>query len=65
MNYTKTLQERVKDSEQARREANEAAYALRAYLLSDKFRCGSDLDNYVNIGDVLARLTSITDALSC
>ena len=30
---------------------------LIAYLQSEKFSCGSDLDGYVNTSDVLARIS--------
>ena len=36
--------------------------ALRSYLNSPKFRCGHELDNYVNVSDVLARLRDVDDA---
>lgn len=35
---------------------NQQINDLRIYLNSEKFRCGNELDSYVNVSDVLLRL---------
>ena len=54
MNYIKKLQQLVKSHKTSKEVAKENLEDLRRYLLSDKFNCGSELDGYVNVRDVLA-----------
>jgi len=56
MNYIHKLQKEIKDKEAMLQKMVEALQGLRAYLQSEKFRCGNDLDGYVNTQDVLNRL---------
>jgi len=56
MNYIYKLQKEVEDKDEMLRKMVEALQGLRAYLQSEKFRCGNDLDGYVNTQDVLNRL---------
>ena len=60
MNYIKKLQ--AASLEQADTIAHYQSIIddLRRYLESDKFRCGDDLDGYVNVRDVLSYLDAIT-----
>jgi hypothetical protein len=44
-------------------EVNSRMKELRAYLNSEKFHCGDELDNYVNISDVILRLNELDVAL--
>lgn len=53
MNYIKKLQAKVKQHETSKEVAKENLLALQAYLLSDKFNCGDELDGYVNVRDIL------------
>ena len=53
MNYIKRLQQLLSSHRNSKEVAQENLADLRRYLLSEKFHCGSDLDGYVNIKDVL------------
>ena len=57
------LHEQRNHKEQALANAESELQALRKYMASNKFRCGDDLDGYINITDVepyiMAALTSI------
>jgi hypothetical protein len=59
MNYIKRLQGDIAERDTALSEIDEDVSQLVAYLTSDKFACGSDLDGYVNINDVLGRLQNV------
>ena len=59
MNYIKRLQSDVAERDTALSEIDEDVSQLVSYLTSDKFSCGSDLDGYVNINDVLGRLQNV------
>jgi hypothetical protein len=63
MNYIKRLEAEKTETEAQKTEAREAAEELRRYLLSDKFQCGSELDGYVSIKDVLNRLEAVINPL--
>jgi hypothetical protein len=63
MNYIKRLEQEGQDASEKRDKALEALRDLQGYLGSEKFRCGDDLDGYVNVQDVLNRLAHIQDAL--
>jgi hypothetical protein len=54
--YINQLQDTLADVSAQRDSLKEMVQDLEAYLQSDKFRCGDELDGYVNINDVLARL---------
>jgi len=56
MNYIHQLQGEVREKDQEIQTLREGLKDLRAYLQSDKFRCGDSLDGYVNVQDVLNRL---------
>lgn len=56
MNYIHRLQAQVAEKDNEIQALRESMIDLRDYLLSGKFRCGDDLDNYVNVQDVLNRL---------
>ena len=59
MNYIKTLQTDNESLRSVVARNREVVHDLRGYLLSPKFRCGSELDGYVNINDVLRYLERI------
>ena len=63
MNYIKKLEKENASLTDKSIDATMQIYDLRRYLLSDKFRCGDELDQYVNIQDVLNRLDCIESAL--
>jgi hypothetical protein len=56
MNYIHKLQGEVQEKDREVQAIRESLIDLRNYLLSGKFRCGNDLDGYVNVQDVLNRL---------
>ena len=60
MNYIKRLENEVAGMADMIKELNDGMSELRAYLQSDKFNCGDDLDGYVHINDVLNRLPRIS-----
>lgn len=64
MNYIKRLEGEKKDAQEAREKALEALQELEVYLDSAKFRCGDDLDGYVNVSDVVLRLREIRSSLA-
>ena len=58
MNYIKRLQ---RDNAEQATEIADLFFHLRdlvSYLQSPKFNCGNDLDGYVNVSDVIARLSA-------
>ena len=59
MNYIKRLESYVRTHQESKDNAEREINDLRTYLLSSKFRCGDELDGYVNIQDVLNRLETI------
>lgn len=59
MNHIKRLQESERANLKTIGDMAEQVNDLRMYLQSEKFRCGHELDNYVNINDVLKRLEGI------
>jgi hypothetical protein len=44
-------------------DANDAITELLTYLSSKKFRCGNELDGYVNVSDVRSRVLLIKENL--
>jgi hypothetical protein len=62
-NYIKTLQDRVAELEAEKQSARETLIELETYLLSTKFHCGDELDGYVSIQDVLARMRDAQNML--
>lgn len=58
-NYIHTLQAEVKRLEYIIEQNREIVNDLRRYLNSSKFHCGNELDGYVNVQDVISRLTDI------
>ena len=58
-NYILDMQETVVNLSCQRREYKEVVDDLRAYLQSDKFNCGNELDGYVSVQDVLNRLRGL------
>jgi hypothetical protein len=58
-NYIHQLQDTVSRLESQVREQRDIVNDLRRYLNSSKFRCGDELDGYVNVSDVLERLKHI------
>ena len=56
MNYIYQLQNEVTEKRDVIQDMRDTLQDLREYLQSDKFRCGDDLDGYVNVQDVLNRL---------
>lgn len=59
MGYINTLQNENAELKTKMAAAEEELNNLRLYLESDKFRCGDELDQYVNIRDVLSRIERI------
>ena len=59
MRYINTLQNQVKERNETLSEISTGILELKSYLLSEKFRCGDQLDGYVNVKDVLLRLEEI------
>ncbi len=58
MNYIKRLQ---RDNAEQATEIAEIKQEIRdlvGYLQSEKFNCGNELDGYVNVSDVIARLSA-------
>lgn len=64
MNYIKKIEGENRNAVEAKEKALEAIKDLECYLESSKFNCGSELDGYVNVKDVLARLVHVNGALS-
>jgi len=64
MNYIKSLKNDKAQLEMAKDRTGLALSDLAQYLNSDKFRCGDDLDGYVNIDDVQRYLVNINAALN-
>lgn len=62
MNYIKKLERegRVKDYQM--NEMKTRIQELREYIHSDKFNCGDELDGYVSIKDIEARIQQILAA---
>jgi hypothetical protein len=63
MNYIKKLQLEVKELTADKKCADDIVNELFRYLNSEKFTCGSELDNYVNIKDIMVYLTRIRSVL--
>ena len=61
--YINQLQEKLERKEEDMKAANQQITDLMYYLTSDKFNCGSELDGYVNVSDVLTRLATIRSLL--
>ena len=59
MNYIKKLEKDLEQKTEDLQKIEVAINELKLYLLSEKFRCGSELDGYVNVQDVLHRLEEI------
>jgi hypothetical protein len=62
MNYIKRLQAQVRALQQEKLALRNGLNELESYLLSPKFSCGNELDGYVNVNDVLNRLSDTYDA---
>jgi hypothetical protein len=56
MNYISKLQEQVRCHQAERAAILEGLNDLTRYLNGAKFSCGSELDSYVNVKDVLQRI---------
>jgi hypothetical protein len=56
MNYISKLQQQVSEDKATMADAAAQLRDVIAYLSSSKFRCGDELDGYVNINDLLPRL---------
>jgi len=56
MNYITKLQNMVEQLSSEKWELKDQIRDLKEYLESSKFRCGDELDGYVNVQDVLNRL---------
>jgi hypothetical protein len=63
-NYIKALENDRDQLQMAKDAAHMAICDLAQYLQSDKFRCGDELDGYVNVDDVQRYLINIKDALN-
>jgi hypothetical protein len=63
MNYIKQLEQDKADMAARIANADKQITELMVYLNSSKFQCGSHLDGYVNVKDVIARAGNITIAL--
>ena len=61
MNYIKRLQNENQEKLDAIKAVREEFNLLEKYLLSDKFRCGDELDGYVSVQDVLNHIDGIRD----
>lgn len=59
MNYIQKLNDKISRLDTQRAVAYDAVQDLKQYLQSSKFRCGNELDGYVNIQDVMNRLAQI------
>lgn len=59
MNYIQKLNDQIAKLDQQRAVAWDQLFELKGYLTSGKFNCGSELDGYVNVADVLNRLAQI------
>lgn len=62
MNYIKRLQVQVRALQAEKLALRNGLNELEAYLLSSKFSSGSELDGYVNVKDVLNRLSDTYSA---
>lgn len=63
MKYINKLQETVQKQNASIEAARESVMEALAYLDSEKFRCGSELDGYVSVSDMVARIRTIERAL--
>ena len=61
--YINQLQADLQTAKEDMNAANRQITELMYYLTSDKFNCGSELDGYVNVSDVLTRLANIRSLL--
>jgi hypothetical protein len=59
MNYIKRLQEENKGLKANIENAETVIQDMQRYLNSNKFRCGDELDQYININDILTRLNEV------
>lgn len=59
MNHILALTQQVRQAEGEAARVAEELKELRGYLQSSKFNCGSELDGYVSIQDVLSRLPRV------
>ena len=60
MNYIKKLELETKEKDERIKEIEETINDLRRYLSLDKFKAEqNDLQGYVNVKDVLTRLTGV------
>lgn len=59
MNYINRLQAEASEHIEHRHKAKCEINDIIKYLSSDKFSCGSELDGYVNIRDILPRLYAL------
>lgn len=55
MNYIHQLQQTVEGLRKQVQDYEETIHDLHRYLHLKKFRCGDDLDGYVNIQDIINR----------
>ena len=62
MNYILSMRDEIKALQRELLTLKAGLNELRAYLNSAKFRCGHELDGYVNVADVLAYLRNAEDA---
>tara|TARA_R100000951_G_scaffold101420_1_gene92970 strand:- start:37754 stop:37945 length:192 start_codon:yes stop_codon:yes gene_type:complete len=59
MNYIKRLELDIKQAEKKAKNVDEIITELFNYVNSSKFRCGDDLDGYVNIKDITTYLDRV------
>ena len=64
MNYIKRLEEENREKNEAVVKGLGAINEIRRYLNSEKFRCGDDLDGYVNVADMFQGLRVVEDKLT-
>lgn len=62
MNYIKKLERDKRIAKYQMDEMKIRIEELRAYIHSDKFNCGDELDGYVSVKDIEARIQHILTA---
>jgi len=63
MNYIKKIESLNKANEDTLANISARLDNILAYLNSPKFRCGSELDGYVSVQDIILRLREIRSEL--
>lgn len=63
MRYINRLEAEAQAANTAAKATREQIDDLVSYLNSSKFRCGDELDGYVNIQDILPRLFEMRSSL--